>query len=251
MRELAMRATLTAVLSLSICGLVSYVEGAEVRELIAKLKDKDSDVRRAAAKELSELGADARGAVPELTKAMRDKDLFVRRFAAEALGNVGADARSAVSTLALAMNDERKEVQLAAVAALGKIGPDSITALVAAVNDTSKDPSIRKKAAEALGTMGLRARGAVRTLANAVTGKTVSTKPAKKKGKNLEDDDVRTAAAVALGSVAKPEDKTAIDALKSVSEGKQRNKALKKAASDSLRKLTGEAPAKKKKKKGE
>jgi HEAT repeat protein len=244
-----MRVPLTGLLVVLIWGLALWADGAEVRELIAKLKDKDSDVRRTAAKELGELREDAKPAVPELTRALRDKDLFVRRFAAEALGNIGPDAKSAVTPLALLMNDERKEVQLAAVDALAKIGPDSINALIAALRDTSKDPAIRKRAAQGLGKMGLRARGAVRSLSDVLTGKIASPKAAKK-GKNLNDDDIRTEAAIALGSVAKAEDKVAIDALKAVSEGKQRNRALQKAAADSLRKLTGKGPAKKKKKNG-
>src|SRR5207249_2064441 len=129
-----MRVVLTVMLALGICA-VTAVEGAEVRDLIAKLSNKDSDVRRAAAKELSELGSEAKQAVPALTKALRDRDLFVRRFAAEALGKIGPDASDAIPKLALAMNDERKEVALAAVEALGKIGPSAIAALTSAVKD--------------------------------------------------------------------------------------------------------------------
>jgi HEAT repeat protein len=146
------------------------------------------------------------------------------------------------------MNDEHKEVQLAAVEALGKIGPESIQALISAVKDPNKEPAVRKKGAQGLGKIGLRARGAVGVLSDVVSGKIKSPSTAKKKGKNLNDDDIRIDAAIALGSVAKPQDKAAIEALKAVSEGKQRNKALKKAASDSLRKITSEAPVKKKKK---
>ena len=42
----------------------TYIEGAEVRELIAKLKDKDSDTRRAAAKELAKVGPEAKSESP-------------------------------------------------------------------------------------------------------------------------------------------------------------------------------------------
>lgn len=240
-----MRSLLPGLLSLSIW-MVSVAEGADVRELIDKLKSPDSDLRRTAAKELGELGSEARAAVPELSKALRDRDLFVRRFAAEALGQIGPDAKAAVPALAMAMNDERKEVQLAAVEALGKLGPDSIAALTSALKDTNKDPTVRKKAAQALGKAGLRARSAVPALADVLSGKIQSPKAAKK-GKNLSDDDFRVDVAIALGSLARPEDASAISALKAVSEGKQRNKALKKAASDSLRKINGQAPARKKK----
>jgi HEAT repeat protein len=239
-----MRFLLMGLLSLSIT-VVAAAEGAEVRELVAKLKDKDSDARRAAAKELGELGPEARDAVPELVKALRDRDLFVRRFAAEALGKIGPDAKSGVSALAAVMNDERKEVQMAAVEALGRIGPASISALTSALKDPNKDPAIRRLAVQGLGKIGLQARGAVPALTDVLTGKIKS--PRSKKGKG-SDDDIRVEVARTLGLVAKAEDKAAIDALRAVSEGKQRNRELKAAASASLRKLTGKAPVKKKKK---
>lgn len=225
---------------------VTVAEGAEVADLIAKLKDKDSDVRRAAAKELSELGPDAKSAVPDLSRTLKDRDLFVRRYSAEALGNIGSDAKSAIPGLSMLMNDERKEVQLAAVEALGKIGPDSITALVSAVKDPNKEPAVRGKAALSLGKIGKQARAAVPVFTDILSGKIKTGKATKKKGKG-NDDDIRVEVATALGAVAKAEDKDAIAALRMVSEGKQKNKALQKAASDSLKELTG-MPAKKKKK---
>jgi HEAT repeat protein len=238
-----MRVYLGGLLALAIV-LAASANGAEVRDLITKLKSNDAEARRTAAKDLAEIGPEARAAVPALTKALSDKDLFVRRFSAEALGAIGSDAKSAVTALAMALNDSRKEVQLAAVDALGKIGPASIKALTNTVKDTSKDGAVRQKAAQALARLGLEARGAVPTLASVLKEKV------KGKGKNkFNDDDVRVDVAVALGAIAKAEDKAAIEALRSVSEGKQRNKALKQAAGEALKKITGEEPKGKKKKK--
>ncbi len=90
----------------------------------------------------------------------------------------------------------------------------------------------------------MEARAAVPTLAGVLKGKVKG----KGKGK-FNDDDVRVDVAVALGAIAGPEDSAAIEALRSVSEGKQRNKALKQAAGEALKKITGEEPPKKKKKK--
>src|SRR4051812_31795678 len=101
-----MRYLLAGVLALGIVA-VTTAEGAEVADLISKLGNKDSDIRRAAAKELSEMGSEAKSAVPALLKALKsDKDLFVRRFSAEAIGNIGSDSRDAITALALAMKDE-------------------------------------------------------------------------------------------------------------------------------------------------
>jgi HEAT repeat protein len=228
-----MRVALTGVLTACIW-FVAYAEGAEVRHLVAKLKEKDSDLRRAAAKELSELGAEAKSAVPDLIRTMRDKDLFVRRYSAEALGNIGLDAKTAIPALAAALNDDKKEVAEAAVDALSKIGPDSIAALTSALKDANKDPNVRRKAAIGLSKLGLRAHGAVSAMTDILSGKV----KAGKKGKG-NDDDIRVEVASALGSVAKRDDAAAIKALKAVSEGKQKNKALKKAAGDALRQING------------
>ena len=226
-----MRVALTGVLTACIW-FAACAEGAEVRELIAKLKDKDSDIRRAAAKELSEVGPEAKAAVPDLIRALRDKDLFVRRYSAEALGNVGPEAKTAIPALSAALNDEKKEVAEAAIDALGKFGHDSLAALTSAHKDANKDPSVRRKAAVALGKIGPRARSVVPAMTAIVSGKA----KAAKKGK-ANDDDIRVEVASALGSIAKSDDAAAIKALESVSEGKQKNKALKKAAGDALRKI--------------
>lgn len=236
-----MRYLLASVLGLCVAA-TAYVEAADVNDLVKKLSDSDVDVRRAAAKELGDMGAEAKAAVPALRKSLRDRDLFVRRFGLEALGKIGPEAKAAVPEMALALRDEKKEVALAAAEALGNMGPAAVPSLTAAVKDAEKDPQVRKKAALSLGKIGGPARSAVPVLADVLSGKGPATK---KKGKDLNDTDVRVEAATALGSLAKPEDKDAIEALKGVSEGKQKNKALQKVASDSLRKITGMAPKKK------
>ena len=227
-----MRLASIAVLSVSIW-FTAYAQGADVRDLIAKLKNKDSDVRRSAAKELGELKTEAKSAVPELIRATRDKDLFVRRYAAEALGNIGPDAKSGITALSAVTNDEKKEVAEAAVDALGRIGPDAIPALTSVLKDPNKHSNVRRKAAVALGKLGLRAHGSVPAMADVLSGKVKMAK----KGKGVNDDDIRVEVATALGSVAKADDAAAIEALKAVSEGKQKNKALKKAAGDALRQI--------------
>src|SRR5436190_19789002 len=170
---------------------VSAAEGAEVRDLIKKLQSKDSDVRRDAAKSLSALGSGAKLAVPALRKALADSDLFVRRFSAEALGSIGVAAKDAVPELTLAMRDSRKEMQLAAVDALTKVGPSAIHALISAVKDTSRDPVVRRKAAEGLGKIGKQARGAVRVFTDVLTGKIKTPKVGKKNKNKGNDEDIR------------------------------------------------------------
>jgi HEAT repeat protein len=241
-----MRSMLGGLLALTVV-TAAPLQGADVAGLTAKLKSGDNEVRRTAAKELGELGAGAAPAVPALTRALADRDTYVRRFAAESLGAIGPEAQSAAPALGKALNDSRKEVQLAAVAALAKLGPVSVKALTSAVKDPSKDGVVRSKAAQGLANLGPEAHASLPVLTSLLTGKVKG----KGKGKNKQanDDDVRVDVAVAMGAVATKDDTAAIAALKSVSEGKQKNKALKKAAAEALEKITGEPQPKKKKKK--
>src|SRR5436309_7695832 len=82
---------------------------ADIAELTQKLKDKDTDARRAAAQALAEMGAEAKPAVAALTAALKDSDLFVRRFSAQALGQIGADAKDAVPALSAILKDNKEK----------------------------------------------------------------------------------------------------------------------------------------------
>ena len=93
------------------------VDDKRLNELIQKLGDEDSDVRRAAAVALREIG-DAR-AVEPLIRALGDKHSDVRWAAAVALREIG-DAR-AVEPLIRALRDEDSGVRRAAAVALRKI----------------------------------------------------------------------------------------------------------------------------------
>jgi hypothetical protein len=240
-----MRYLLASALSFTLIG-VALAADSDLADLITKLASKETSVRRQAANDLGDMGPEAGPASAALRKAVKDPDAYVRRFSAQALGKIGGEARevkSNVSTLTLALSDEKPEVHLAAIDALVNIGPPALDSLMAALKDPTKVPAVRKKAAQGLGKIGPAARGAVPVLSMLVTGK-----GPKNKAKDLNDEDIRTDAAAALGKVAKKDDKVAINALKEVAESKQRNKGLLKAAQDSLRELTGSVPPRKKKK---
>jgi HEAT repeat protein len=228
-----MRKLLLGVLALAI-GVVS-LDGAEIEDLIKKLSNKDSDLRRQAAKELSELGPDAKSAVPALTTALEDKDLFVRRFAAEALGKIGPDAKSAVPALRKASKDSRKEMQQAAVEALGKMGPEAVDALISAVSDTSRDAQARRLAAQGLGAIGAPAHKAVKPLTTALTGGGAG--KGKPKGPPSEGD-IRVALVNALGELATASDTAALSAVRNLTERKtNRNQELRQAAANAVKKI--------------
>jgi HEAT repeat protein len=114
--------------------------------LIAVLKDKKRVANRCmAASALGEMGAEAKGAVPDLIEALRAKDV--------------ADPQAA--------NKTRQSV-MAGLARIGRDAKAAVPALIAFVQDQSMDPCVRRSAAEALGSMGPAAFSAKAALAKAV-----------------------------------------------------------------------------------
>jgi HEAT repeat protein len=216
--------TLLGVAAAFLC-LAMSVQAADVDDLVKQLKDKDPDVRRKAAKDLAAAGPDAKPALPMLVNAVtKDNDLFVRRFSAQAIGAIGEDAKAAIPTLKGIVKDpnEKKEVQEAAIAALGKIGKGSVEFLGTVVKDADQDIALRRGAADALGAMGPDAKAAIPTLTEALKG-------VAPKGKKMDkDNDIRLEAADALGSIAGPDEKEVLEALKAINaeKGSKRNKTL-------------------------
>lgn len=212
---------------------VTAAQAADVQSLIKQLKTGDNDTRRLAARDLGEAGADAQPAVPALIAALKDKDLFVRRFAAKSLGQIGSGASSAVPALEKALNDSRKEVRMAAASALGKMGSPGVSALTALAGNDDKDEEIRKLAVDALGKMGSVAHSAVPALTAIVQEKTKG----KKKGKGM-DISLKVDAIDALGELATPADKQAVEALEEiVAQKKGGNRNVKQATNAALRKI--------------
>jgi HEAT repeat protein len=149
-----------------------------VDALVAGLVDQEVEIRRLAARGLSELGPDAREAVPSIIKALSDKDDQVRAGAAAALGNGGPIAIE-IPALIEALKDPAPPVQFSAVKAAGRMGPAAkalVPALIARMDntandlvarqrpDTTLDLFILKGAAEAIGSVGPEAKQAVPSL---------------------------------------------------------------------------------------
>jgi HEAT repeat protein len=99
------------------------IRARDVKDAIEPLlealkKDKDADVRRAAARALGDISPDPTDVVPALTEALKDKSVVVKMAAAGALGQYGPDARSALPSLRelAAMKNDKKLSQVARVA---------------------------------------------------------------------------------------------------------------------------------------
>jgi hypothetical protein len=200
-------------------------QAADIDALVKQLKDKDSDARRKAVKELGEAGKDAQSAAPALVEALKDKDLFVRRFAAQALGDVEADPKVAAKPLAEVLKNpkEKKEVQEAAAGSLGRMGAAGVAPLTAAIKDDATDNDVRRRAVEALGKIGPDAKPAIPALLVVLR----MAPGAKKKGAD-KDADFRIEAATALGHIATPGDKEVLETLRDMGGGKdlKKNKNL-------------------------
>jgi HEAT repeat protein len=215
-------------LCVALC-LVGSARADGVSQFVKQLKDADAETRRAAAKSLGEMGAEAKDAVPDLMKSLKDKDMFVRRFSAQALAGIGADAKDAIPALKEALTDNRKEVAEAAAGALAKVGPDGVSTLTDLAKDKKKDTAIRRKAIEALSHAGEDAKPAVPVL-----------------GDLLADTSLAVDAAAALGELGPvAKDDKILDALRDAADKKNKDRSLRETAQTALRKIMGQPDKKK------
>jgi HEAT repeat protein len=134
----------------------------QLPQLQKDLQDASPSVRARAAKELGELGSDARKVVPDLLKLLRDnrQPEEVRTASARALEEIGPPATSDLANLSAALEDSLcVEARRYAARAAGQVGAkasETIPALVAALGDV--DTEVRRRAAVALGGIGPPAR---------------------------------------------------------------------------------------------
>lgn len=152
--------------------------------LLEALKDKDAQLRAAAAPVIGMLGSKAKTAVPALIQALKDKDERVRGEAVSALGEIGPPAKEAAPALLSLVQDDFSFVEPLVVSALGNMGPGVVPALLKGLDDASV--ARRRAAAEALTLLGPQAREALPGLLRALADK---------------DASVRSQSARALGSL--------------------------------------------------
>lgn len=201
--------------------------------LAAALNDKDTQIRRAAVFALSQIGPDAKAAVPALIKALDDPDKgkeiggrAISDCAADTLAIIGPGAAEAIPALmGIARSSLKRDLRMRAVWALGEIGPQSkevIPLLRKLMKDDKEAELIRARAAQALGRIGPKAREAVPDLIKAL----------EIEDKQDPNHSLRWNAAEALGKIG-PEAKSAIPTLKRLVA----NPKLERAARYALMKL--------------
>lgn len=134
-------------------------------DLMAALKDSDSQIRYLALKAISTLGVSSEISISAIIEATRDREPFVRDAAATALGTASTNPKDIVPILIGLIGDEEEEVRNAAVDALSTFGPNAKDAVPAIVKLIEKEPhdwsSARNPNVEALISIGLGATTAI------------------------------------------------------------------------------------------
>ncbi|MCU0706075.1 MAG: FG-GAP-like repeat-containing protein, partial [Fimbriiglobus sp.] len=211
------------------------VEGRTVDQLRAELLSPDPVARRHAASDLGRLNSAAANAVPQLSAALRDSDAGVRAAAAEALGKLSPASEGAIGGLTDAIADPDPWVRMNAALALLRLKEKSrpaIPALVAAARDEQNDidldvfhHTVREVAVLALGEAAAGSADAVPTFTMLLDqpasdglrrctaiGLGLAEKHARPTAAKLRrlltdpNEDVRLAAADALGRIGVPRD---------------------------------------------
>jgi len=196
-----------ALLAHELADALVRIGSPSVPVLIQRLKDEDSDVRKAACSALGKLGDPS--AIPALIEALKGRDRDVPRAACDALVQIGSAAVPAL--IKAATSNPSPSARCGACEALGKLGdPAAIPALIKALKDRGgyllkdsdslyRDAYMRvcEKASEALGELG-----------------DPSAVPALIKAAGDPSDRVRPAAYSALVRIGKPAVPVLIDALK-------------------------------------
>lgn len=101
--------------------------GKSTAHWIDEAKADDPAKRLKAVHALQEKTGESALVVPVLIDALQDKNTYVRRDAARALGGFGGDAKSAVEPLTARLKDEEPSVRKAAAASLKEIDPAAAT----------------------------------------------------------------------------------------------------------------------------
>jgi HEAT repeat protein len=207
---------------------------ADLDDLLKDLKSNDPDVRRTTIKQISELGAGARPAVPQLAAALKtDADVYVRRFAAEAIGKIGP-APEAVPALAAALKDRETRVVDAAASALGHMGAAGVKPLADLVKERNLDPALKLKAVTALSRIGKDAKEAVPALVGLLDAGGPR-RPPPTTGVDVARA-LRLEAVVTLGKIG-PDAKEALPRLEEILAGRERDRVFRSAVNTAVRQI--------------
>jgi HEAT repeat protein len=193
-----------------------------IEEVVAKLRDPNVDVRRAAAHSLVVQPVNDERLIAALAKDTSDRDSEVRFESVEALGKLGPPAKSSLPLIALRLQDKERNVRIRAAFSIHKIDPADRT-YVPVLVDAMREGDGRTLLEVAA--LGPDAAWAVPTLSGLLSH---------------ESPKVRTLAARALGSIG-PAASAARPGLEAAS--RDSNAAVQTAATEALAHVQGSVSA--------
>jgi HEAT repeat protein len=148
--------------------------GAEARgvvpHLLRALRDPSEEVRRDAEQALDKLGPMTRAELPGLTKALRERDPRVRIGAAVVIAKMGREGRETLNELSSLLGDPREEVRRQAVRSIAAILPSdwrSFPALLEALR--GDDVETTRLAGQAIEKLGIAEGDELAALVKALT----------------------------------------------------------------------------------
>lgn len=142
----------------------------KIQELIKNLEPKnDKIIRMRAAIALSDLGEEAKEAIPALLLTLKeDESSKVRENAAKALGQMGKNVSKVAKALVNSMHDDEAEsVRLVAAESLGELGDVAVPALLTVLRNEN-NIGVLEKTIETLGKIGLWAKSEEPELINSL-----------------------------------------------------------------------------------
>lgn len=170
-------------------------------ELVEAIKEeKDSRVRKELSTLFGRYPEFAKRAVPGLSAILKDPDAEARTAAADALSKLGSGAKDAANDLLPLLGDSDKAARQAGIFAIGRVSPDNPSFAAAALLKRfgeEKEHELRREIIVSLKLLGDKSEATVNGLARALQD---------------PEDDVKSAAAVCLGTFGTPA-RPAVEAL--------------------------------------
>ena len=139
----------------------------ELSTLIADLAAPEAPRRAAAARKLTKLGPDGSAAASALVRTAGDADEQVREWAVAALEELGAPPQQELDALCDLLQSPQADIGYWSATLLGRLGAAAASAVPMLADALAKSPapSVRQRAAWALGRIGPPAAGARAELA--------------------------------------------------------------------------------------
>jgi hypothetical protein len=112
--------------ALGALGAAGAPAAGDIAQYLSMDKERNENIRAAAAKALGDIGPTAKAQIPKLIAALKDEFFKVKANAAKALGQMGPEAKEALPALRELLKSKDEEVPDAAKAAISRIDPKAM-----------------------------------------------------------------------------------------------------------------------------